>query len=129
MNTSHEETLSWKEQYEDLVKKYDNDIKEYSDLVDKLGEENELKDKNRDVLIETIKANSSTIKDLTECLEAIAKGVYKENTNIELFVLKTYRGWSYLCHDGEKITDFSKVSDVDISWSKDRSVSVEIHRE
>ena len=74
-----------------------------------------------------LKSKQGIIDGLTSCLQAIAEGTYNQ-AHVELFALKTYRGWEYICCNGDKYLDLSYADEVNISWKKDERVKLEIKR-
>jgi len=63
------------------------------------------------------------IESLIAANQALANSIFNTD-HIELFVLKTYRDWKYICYNGEAITNFDGIKKVTIDWSKDTPVKI-----
>lgn len=68
---------------------------------------------------------TSIISDIESTLAAVCED--KVNENIELFAVKTYRGWKCLYHNGDKI-DTGGASDISITWSDGDYVDLTVDR-
>ena len=104
-------------QYEDLLnttnQKYNSEIEKYKDIAAKEIE-------NSKSSIETSKALAGVIMSQQSSIAALAEGIYNQE-HIEFFALKTYRGWKYICVNGDKYTDFENINSVGITWNKEEN--------
>lgn len=104
-------------QYKDL---FDTANKEYAENIEKYKDIAAKEIENSKSSVETSKALAGIIASQQSSISALAEGIYNQE-HIEFFALKTYRGWKYICVNGQKITDFNNVNIINVSWNKNDS--------
>ena len=118
----NEEIEKLNEQYKHLLDgatEYCKEVEKYKDIAAKEIE-------NSKSSVETSKALAGVVALQQSSISALAEGIYNQE-HIEFFALKTYRGWKYICVNGQKITDFNNVNTINISWNKnDTRLKVDI---
>ena len=100
---------------------YDTVYGAYKNLTKKENDYIELSNK----LTNQLAAKDEVIDSLKSSLAAVCGR--KVDETIELFALKTYRGWECLYHDGDKI-NLDKAKSVTIDWSRYECTTVNIDR-
>lgn len=118
----NEEIKKLNEQYKHLLDgatEYCKEVEKYKDIATKEIE-------NSKSTVETSKALAGIIASQQSSISALAEGIYNQE-HIEFFALKTYRGWKYICVNGQQITDFNNMNVINISWNKnDTRLKVDI---
>ena len=107
-------------------KKYDTLVHTYEVELDRLKDITDKEIQNTKSAADTSKAIAGIIASQQSSIAALAEGIYNQE-HIEFFALKTYRGWKYICVNGQKITDFDNVNNINIVWNKnDNRLNVNI---
>lgn len=105
--------------YENLISTYEIELARLKDIADKEMQ-------NTKSATDTSKAIAGIVASQQSSIAALAEGIYNQE-HIEFFALKTYRGWKYICVNGQKITDFDNVNNINIVWNKnDNRLNVNI---
>ena len=113
---------------DDLQKRANQDVENRCKMLEShnvaLKELYEASKKSRELFLEMLSSKNSEVEELVNCLNTLCNGAY--NTNfIEFFALKTYRGWKYICHDGESTVDFDNITGVEVCWKQNGKVTVD----
>ena len=135
ISDSHQKTI---QEYKDLIKELKSQNAELTENLNQKQQDHVAKfdayknlleieiNTNRSV-VDTNKALTSIIVTQQSSISALAEGIYNQE-HIEFFALKTYRGWKYICCDGEKFTDFIDVGEVNINWKLGERVHLNISK-
>lgn len=91
-------------------------------LLEKLKTSNDI---NIIELNDKIKELEAENKELVASICSLANGAYN-SPGIEFFALKTYRGWRYICHNGNALQDIENAKGVFISWREGDYIDVEV---
>lgn len=135
ISDSHQKTI---QEYKDLIKELKSQNAELSESLNQAQQDQAAKiDAFKNLLeieinssrsvVDTNKALTSIIVTQQSSISALAEGIYNQE-HIEFFALKTYRGWKYICCDGEKFTDFTDVGEVNINWKLGERVHLNISK-